>query len=266
MSSAATAKMKSVKVKIKDIFVDVFVREKTDPEYVFHLATLFEAGVNIEPIEITKSFQLIEGRHRIEAAILAGLTEIDAVVYPDMPLKERLAMAMAANLGGKRAPTKADILIGLEAMVKAGASERYIRDQFTVFPKSVMDKYMGEVRGAIQRQKIGQARALLAEGKTIEQASSEVGMTVQTLQERILRVHQRTANPIEHVDRVIKQRNRNTGQKNRVVFDAAMKAVLDGDITKEKALEVAELVERHGKLSINAAEDFRRRLAQRLMA
>ena len=43
-----------------------------------------------------------------------------------------------------------------------------------------------------------------------------------------------------------------------------MKAVLDGDITKNKALEVADLIERHGKLSIAAAEDFRKRLIQRL--
>lgn len=264
MSSAMPARKKAVKVKIADVMIDVYVRERTDPEYVFHLATLYEAGVDVEPIEVTRSLHLIEGRHRIEAANLAGLSEIDAVIYPDMPLKDRLAMAMTANLGGKRAPTKADILIGIEAMIKAGASERYIRDQVAMLPKSVLDIYFGEVRGAIQRQKIAQARALLAEGKTIEQAAQEVGVTVKTLQERILRQHTRSYNPIEHADRTIKARNRTTGQTNRTLFDAAMKAVLDGDITKNKALEVADLIERHGKLSIAAAEDFRKRLIQRL--
>ena len=264
MSSVAPARKKAVKVKIKDIMVDVYVREKTDPEYVFHLATLYEAGVAVEPIEITRSGHLIEGRHRIEAANLAGLDEIDAVIYPDMPLKERLAMAMMANLGGKRAPTKADILVGIEAMIKAGASERYIRDQVSMLPKSVLDKYFGEVRGAIQRQKVAQARALLAEGKTIDQAAQEVGLTVETIQERLLRVHRPTHSPIEHVDRSMVRRNRQSGQTNRMLFDAAMKSVLDGDITKEKALEVADLVERHGKLSISAADDFRKRLIQRL--
>ena len=264
MSSAAPARQKVVKIKLKDIMVDAYVREKTDPEYVFHLATLYEAGVVVSPIEVTRSLHLIEGRHRVEAANLAGLEEIDAVVYPDMPLKERLAMAMTANLGGKRAPTKADILVGIEAMIKAGASERYIRDQIVMLPKSVLDKYFGEVRGAIQRQKVAQARALLADGKTIEQASSEVGLTVETLQDRILRQRVSTHNPIEHADRTIKARNRKTGQINRVLFDAAMAAVLDGDITKTKALDVADLVERHGKLSVAAAEDFRKRLIQRL--
>ena len=264
MSSAAPARKKSVKVKLKDIMVDAYVREKTDPEYVFHLATLYEAGVAVEPIEVTKSLHLIEGRHRVEAANLAGLEEIDAIIYPDMPLKERLAMAMVANIGGKRAPTKADILVGMEAMVKAGASERYIRDQIAMLPKSVLDTYLGEVRGAIQRQKIAQARALLADGKTIEQAASEVGLTVASIQERLLRVRVSTHSPIEHVDRSMVRRNRQSGQTNRMLFDAAMKSVLDGDITKEKALDVADLVERHGKLSISAAEDFRKRLIQRL--
>ena len=150
------------------------------------------------------------------------------------------------------------------SMIKAGASERYIRDQVTMLPKSVLDKYFGEVRGAIQRQKIAQARALLADCKTIEQAASEVGLTVETIQERLLRVHTATHSPIEHVDRSMVRRNRQAGQTNRMLFDATMKSVLDGDITKGKALEVADLVERHGKLSIAAADDFRKRLIQRL--
>ena len=51
MSSVAPSRKKAVKVKLKDIMVDTYVREKTDPEYVFHLAILYEAGVEVTPIE-----------------------------------------------------------------------------------------------------------------------------------------------------------------------------------------------------------------------
>ena len=262
--SVALHKQKPVKVPIADIIIDVYVREKTDPEYVFHLATLYEAGVEMNPIEVTESLRLIEGRHRVEAANLAGLTEIDTIITPDRPRKQMIADAMMANIGGKRAPTKADILISLEAMVKAGASEKWIREQVP-FPRAVMDNYLGQVRGAIQRQKLAQAREILSQGFTVEQAASQVGLTVESIQTRILKQPaEKTNNYNLTAHRTLTDRNRTVGQANRNLFDVTLREYLEGELTKDEVLKIADAVENHGKLSVRAAEDFRQRFFQRI--
>lgn len=266
MSAVQTAKRKIVKVKLSDLSVDVFVREKTDPDYVVHLAIMFESGVAFEPIEITRSNRVIDGRHRIEAARLAELTEIDAVIVDDMPRKEMIARAMNANLGGSRVPTKKDILLSLESMVKAGASERWIRENVP-FPRAVMDTYLGEVRGAIQRQKLAEAKRMLAAGLTVDEAASKLSITVESIRTRVLGERGTKANNYNvqsDIDRRIAFRNRGIGQKNRYIFDAAVKAFDDGELTREEVFKVADQIEHHGQMSVKAAEDFRKRFFQKI--
>jgi hypothetical protein len=233
MSTVQTAKRKAVKVKIADLIIDVFVREKTDPEYVFHLATLYEAGVEMEPIEITRSMHVIEGRHRIEAANLADLKE-----------------------------TKADIIVALEAMVRAGASEKWIREQIP-FPRSVIEIYLQEVRTNIQNQKLSEAREMLAQGFTVDQAAEKLGLTVESIQTRILK--QKSAKPNNYnlaLRKSLALRNRKAGQANRQVFDAAIRNWKDGELSKDAVMDVISAVENHGMLSVKAAEDARKRFFQ----
>ena len=265
-ASPALAKRKTKTVKLEDLQVDVFVREKTDPDYVVHLAIMYESGHPIAPIEITKSNRVIDGRHRIAAAQLANLTEIEAYVEDDMPRKEMIARAMSANLGGSRAPTKKDILLTLESMVKAGASDRWIRDHVEL-PRAVMDTYMGEVRGAIQRQKLAEAKRLLAEGLTVDEAAEKLGITADSIKTRVLGERAAKANNFNiqtAIDRRIAFRNRGIGQKNRYIFDLAVKSFDDGELTKEQVFEVAAAIEHHGQMSVKAADDFRRRFLQRI--
>lgn len=260
--NTGTKQSKQVMVKIADLIIDVFVREKTDPEYVFHLATLYEAGVEMDPIEITLSKHVIEGRHRIEAANLVGRTEINAIIGPDRQRKDMIADAMIANLGGKRAPTREDILIAIEAMLRSGASERWVRERIP-FPAEVMKVYMADVKSRIQKKKIAEAKVLLTEGLTIDQAADKVGIPMQTIQDALV-TRPRKEVSLQQFKGSMVVRNRRAGQSNRQVFDAAMKAFLDGEATKDEVFEVIASVENHGRLSVKAAEDFRLRFMQRI--
>lgn len=268
MSATGVAKVKQqkvIKVKINDLMTDVFVRAKTDQEYVIALSMLYDAGTEMEPIKITKSMRVIDGRHRIEASILAGKEEISAYVVDDMPRKEMIVMAMNSNLGHSKPPTKEDIVIAVESMLKAGASESWIRSQVP-FPRQVMDTYLGEARGSIQRQKLGEAKRMLAEGATIEEAANQAGVTIDAIRTRILgeKGKERAYKLSAHIMQRITYRNRAVGQSNRFVFDTAFKGFEDGELTREQVMEIADAVEKHGAISMKAADDFRRRFLQRI--
>lgn len=263
-TGTAQAKKKIIVVPIASLTIDTFVRQAVDPDYIVHLAALYEAGESLDPIVITKSNRVIDGRCRIQAAQLARLTELPAEVRDDMPKKEVLMNALTANLGGSRAPTKADIIGAIEAMMKAPASEKWIREQLP-FPAAVTSVYLAEARNSIARQKLAEARRAMAErGLTAQQAANEFGLTVERINVAILGQKPKRARDDQFSDFIagIKRRNKSVGQKNIWTFKSIMTSFKDGDLSKDEALQIFEEIERHGELSVTAARDFRKRFFQ----
>ena len=263
MSTPAPAKKKSVKVKIPDLQVDTFVRYGIDQDYIFHLGQLFEADTQVEPILVTKSMRVIDGRCRIEAASLAGKTEIDAYVVDDMPRKDMLATALSANLGGSRAPTKKDIIVAIEAMLNAGASDKWVRESIPL-PRRATDLYLIEARASITTRNLALARhAISDEGLTVEEAATRFKVTVDRLKTAIS--GRRSKSRMDRVSTMmgsVTRRNKSDGTRNGFLFKSVIESFNEGDITKEQAMKVFDEIERHGELSIRAAQDFRKRFFQ----
>lgn len=70
-------------IALDQLKIETYVRVKLSDDRIMHFALLFEGGAEkeIPPIQITPDFSVIDGRHRIEGAILAGKKEISRRVY-----------------------------------------------------------------------------------------------------------------------------------------------------------------------------------------
>ncbi|HNS34400.1 MAG TPA: ParB N-terminal domain-containing protein [bacterium] len=97
-----------VSVLISDLNKNLFVRQELDQNHVLYLAELIEAGVVLNPIEITPDMAVIDGRHRIEAAELNSQVEIKARIVSISDESELVARAYRANVGGALPPTQED--------------------------------------------------------------------------------------------------------------------------------------------------------------
>ncbi|HNP75515.1 MAG TPA: ParB N-terminal domain-containing protein, partial [bacterium] len=84
---------------ISDLNKNLFVRQELDQNHVLYLAELIEAGVVLNPIEITPDMAVIDGRHRIEAAELNSQVEIKARIVSISDESELVARAYRANVG-----------------------------------------------------------------------------------------------------------------------------------------------------------------------
>lgn len=99
---------KAVKVAIKDLRINLFVRKELDVDRVLDFALKMESGVEFPPIIITPNMDVIDGRHRIEGADTCGRTEILAVFQDVQDEVELICTAYNANVGGALPPTTND--------------------------------------------------------------------------------------------------------------------------------------------------------------
>ena len=251
-------------VRIKDLIINTFVRDGAiDQDYALSLAELYESGHEVTRILITSDLFVVDGRNRIAGADLAGKTEIDAYVLADkFDKKTLLAIAAVSNMGGSRAPTSSDMLLAITNMVQAGASAAWIRANLPL-PPSVVDKYMFTVRSRVAAQKISEARRAVATGMTIEDAAQRYGADISRLRDAINgKSKKSTMDMFSHVKRSVTMRNKSDGMKNKTAFDNMVSAYKDGEVTKEQVMDVLDMIQHHGNLSVRLSEDFRRRFFQ----
>ena len=86
-------------VALKDLKLNLFVRQALNQDHALFLGELLENGVNLPPIRITRKREVIDGRHRIEAYELNNRTEIEAEIVsapPDDEIAKEQGYASAA--------------------------------------------------------------------------------------------------------------------------------------------------------------------------
>lgn len=263
--SAKQAKTKEVQIDISKLKINRFVREIKDPDYVLLLAELYESGQPMEPIVITTSLEVVDGRNRIEASILACRTTVNAIIVSDMEKKELLVTAMNANMGGSRPPTNKDVIFSIEALLRAGATGKWIVDN-TRMPRQVTEKYLFTARRNLMSIQIVKARQAMAERLlTVEEAATEFGVTLPRLKSEITGKRFRDGiNIASQLKSGITHRNKSDSQRNTTAFKAAIHAYREGDMTKEQVMAFFDEIEHHGNLSVKAAADFRDRFFQQV--
>lgn len=156
--------MKAVRVPIHQLRVKSFVRQKLNEEHAIQLAGLYEAGKELPPLKITEDYEVLDGRHRLEAAKLAGMKEISCEFIGKMKKQEMIIYAFAQNVGGALPPTREDINFTIEGLLEKGMGPSAIIKSFDFWPSEVVRKYVKQAQDNISSRRMRAAVKAVSEG------------------------------------------------------------------------------------------------------
>ena len=163
--------MKSTKIKIEDIKINFFVRTGLNLENIRYLRDLYESDNPVDPIKVVplenenKLYELIDGRHRIEAAKEAGFLTIQAeVLSKDLDQKTKILSAVKANIGGALPQTLADFEHSIELLINLKLSRKEILNSFPL-PLQITAKYYKQTHDKIYKKTVRQAVDEILKGK-----------------------------------------------------------------------------------------------------
>jgi len=177
---------KPVMVAIEQLRVKIFVRQKLNEDHVLNLALLYEADVILPPLEITKDYDVIEGRHRLEAAKLAGKKELPCDFVDDMKPAEMIAYAFSRNVGGNLPPSKQDINFTIESLLERKTSSGAIVKYFSFWPADVVRKYIKDAQSnVLARSMAGAIKAVTEGDMRPSDAAEKFGVDAETLKTAI---------------------------------------------------------------------------------
>jgi hypothetical protein len=160
--------MKTIEIPLEKIQIKFFVRTGLNLEHVKFLRSLYEADETVTPIEVVETeekgiYELIDGRHRIEAVREAGFLKIEAVVYKGLTQEQKILNAILANLGGALPPTLQDFEHTMELLIDLKMTRKEILDSFPL-PTKITAVYYKLTMSKIYKQTIRKAVDLVIKG------------------------------------------------------------------------------------------------------
>lgn len=252
---------KTQEVRIDSIQTTFFVRKKLDEDRVVQLALLMQNEAPVPPIRITEDFVLIDGRHRIEAAKLAGWATIKAEVVPSNKDRgELIAEAFSANVGGSAPPTRADILFTIQQLLQQGWGEARIA-KFFPFPKAVVRKYVNDTRSKIHDARVNQAVADVRDrGFTLLQAAENRDIEPEAIKAAMTKVSKKIANKEEYKGNLT-SRFRSLSRANAHLFEKLLEAHQDGEVSVDYVREVMDHTRELHVQAMRSFDGWEKRLA-----
>jgi ParB-like chromosome segregation protein Spo0J len=180
-------KSKTQQIPIDSIQVTFFVRTSLNAENVQFLRALYESDDPVTPIKVVRStasadrYELIDGRHRIEAAKDAGFTSIQAEICKIDSKPLMILEAILQNLGGSLPPTMADLEHDVELLLDLKMTRAEILENFPL-PVSVTSKIYKLVLSKIYKRTIRKAaEEVLASTSTVKAAAEKYKVKLEDL-------------------------------------------------------------------------------------
>lgn len=181
-------------IPLKQIENKFDVRVSLDQDRVLQFVGAYESGENPPPIKVVlldaedSKYAVVDGRHRMAARAYLNLEEIPAIVVNgnlrDNPL-ELFAVALEANYGGAKPPTREDITHTIVRMLEHGASQSGVRERLLFLPKSSLRAYIATAISILNKRKIATALGYVAKGYTVTEAAKSVRVKEDLLQDAI---------------------------------------------------------------------------------
>lgn len=253
-------------VNIVDITQDLFVREKLDDDRVWYWAIRFENDPDsIKAIEITQHSGLTDGRHRIAGALLAGKSQIKAYIFAVKNRAEQITRAFLSNIApdSPKPPTKADAIMTIKQMLNEGCARKdVVALMERMFPRNAAIELYNEARHGIYRDKLRDAkRAVLDDGMTVATASVKFDVDPEKLREEMGGKKKKSSklNPGDF-NRNLSSHYRSLGQKIRGIFSKVEEGYMEGDMSKEDALNVYDYAIHSTKQRLQDLMDKKERL------
>lgn len=168
-------------VKIESLKHAYHIRRKVDDDWVFHLATLFEADVDLPPIDVTENYEIIDGRQRVQAALLAGLTRIKVRVHRGLGELEIFKMGCSANGTGPRPMTRTDFILSARGMMERGAEEGEILKALQPIPREYGRQICAAARKEYRGLQVSHALSDMALGLSLVEVATKRNIKVSSL-------------------------------------------------------------------------------------
>ncbi|KKT00843.1 MAG: hypothetical protein UV76_C0007G0051 [Candidatus Nomurabacteria bacterium GW2011_GWA2_43_15] len=246
-------------VALKDLKLNLFVRQALNQDHALFLGELLENGVNLPPIRITRKREVIDGRHRIEAYELNNRTEIEAEIVDIETESELIAEAYRANIGGSLPPTTQDTEHTIMLLLERGETMKRIGELLGL-PAGMARKYINSVKSKISRQKLMKAAAAITDGGlTINKAAEQYEVDAEKLKEVLSGHRRKQKQGVAEVQRGLTKTYKSLGSKNAALIRSLLEKYEDGDVTERQVRDIFAHIERLQKRSARAVSDWKKR-------
>ena len=237
------AKPKTITVAIADLKTNFFVRKELNQDHVLTLADLYDHGVELPPLTVSLNgkgpYQLIDGRHRLEALKFLDKPEAVCQVIESGDFGESVSAAIKANVGGSLPPTREDIEHVIKLLLEGNVPRTKLYDLLP-FPKNLVRKYMDLVQTELARNRMVKAiDAVATQGYTTPEAARKFEVDLDTLKLKIS--GQKKSAKQENVKTMklsMEGRLRSLSQYNSAMCKKLLNQFQDGDITSVQAREL----------------------------
>ncbi len=252
-------RIKTETVALKDLQLNLFVRQALNQDHALFLAELVENGVTLPPIKITRERVVIDGRHRVEAHELNNRTEIMCEVVDVENETDLIAEAYKANIGGSLPPTPQDTEHTIMLLLDRGEAMKRIGELLGL-PAGMARKYINSVKSKTSRQKLMKAAAAITDGGlTVAKAAEQYEVEPEKLKE-ILSGHKRKHKQgVSEIQRGLTKTHKSLSQKNAALIRSLLDKYEDGDVTERQVREIFSHIEQLQKRANRSVSDWKKR-------
>jgi ParB-like chromosome segregation protein Spo0J len=251
-------KGKLVSRNLNDLRAEFYVRAEIDSEHMLKLALLYEAGETFPPIAITDNNVIIDGRHRQQAALLAGKTTHDCIIVKSDNTISMISMALRANEGGSKNPTSQDIQHAIRLMMRQGATERQLYDQLP-YPKAVSRKYIGQARTEEVRANLRKARTAIADGMSIRAAAEQFNVPLEKLKADISGKRKKDENAYSGMKSLLTLSSKGWARRKQAMAKRLILGMIDGEVQEDSVEAILKHMEQLERRHLLQLDDLKRR-------
>lgn len=261
MSIENVVTSRTVTRNIADLNTEFFVRKALDADWACHLALILDGGTELEPIWITPDNRVIDGRHRIEAHLLAKRTEIKCKIVEVANEIELIVLALKANMGSGLPAQSQDIEHTISMLLARGVPKKDLIDLIPL-PAKLVRKYINEVESKAERARLQKAAlAVESEGLSVAKAAELHSVSEEKLKRSIFPKRKKKSSGASEVKREATKLYRSIGLKNAAVCRKLMEAYEDGDVQMKEVLAMFDHMEHLQQQSGRALADWKKRFA-----
>jgi ParB-like chromosome segregation protein Spo0J len=251
--------MKTKMVLIKDLHMNLFVRESLNQDHALFLAELIQNKVKLPPIKVTPDLVVIDGRHRIEAHELNDLTQIEVEVLELTDEIRLISEAYKSNIGGSLPPTTQDTEHTVMLLLERRETKKRIGELLNL-PAGMARKYVNSVESKIARQKLrGAVEAVTDGGLTVPKAAEQHGVDTNKLKEALSGHKKKNKWGVAEVQRNLTSRFRSEGQKNARLIMSLIEKYEDGDVSEKQVKDIFTHIEKLQQQSTRSVVQWKKR-------
>lgn len=180
-------KEKIIDIEISKLKDALDIRSTLNQEHVLYLWGLIDAGTELPPIKITKDNVIIDGRHRREAYIDAGIQIIKAEIIETDGTLSIVKRALQENIGGPLPPTKLDLYRSMLILVEKKYSKQRIVDEFSlILPVRLVRSCYEHALWKSKNRKVNEALDLIRKSNlTPEKAAQLLDIPLQSIKDKL---------------------------------------------------------------------------------